>query len=234
MLYETKIFWVFIPMDENIENVSQKSIILDQLEEKMFDRYQSNYKKLEFLTGRLLIKKVLGKLLCLPPNRVSLIKDKYGKLYLSRTTLGYTNKSDLHFNLSHSNNMLILAVSEVAEIGVDIEDIRQDHLNIMSSVFVEEEINFVKAQKDRKKMQECFYRIWTRKEARLKAVGIGLSISPLSFSVPVSNKEVEVGEFLYYTFSPKKNYLASITIINTNKRNFGFTLEEVSFNELIK
>lgn len=67
----------------------------------------------------------------------------------------------VHFNLSHSGDLAVVAVSD-GEIGVDVEQIRDD--------FDYESIAPAPSR-------EAFFRAWTRKEARLKATGVGLGAS---------------------------------------------------------
>ena len=79
---------------------------------------------------------------------------------------------DYHFSVSHTRCAVAAAVSGEA-VGVDIERVRDTDLNLVSSVFSDGELSLLGgAAEDR---LSRFYEIWTKKEARLKRLGTGLS-----------------------------------------------------------
>lgn len=75
------------------------------------------------------------------------------------------------FNISHSGNLVIVGFSEVSEVGVDIEEIKEIDVASMSNYFHPDEINYLKKNSND---LEQFYMIWTKKEAFLKAYGTGI------------------------------------------------------------
>ncbi len=101
-----------------------------------------------------------------------LLEGPHGKPY---------RKSGPAFNLSHSGNKVVLAVSDSTDpfdpVGVDIETIRTGWERAVDRVFTAEEIDWANDDPER------FAMLWTAKEAAVKAIGTGFSISPLSFSV---------------------------------------------------
>lgn len=94
--------------------------------------------------------------------------DENGKPY-------FKNHPDFHFNISHSGNVIAVALSS-APVGVDIEKLRNANLKIAERRFTDKEKAFVKTNED-------FFYVWTRKEAFLKRIGLGLKKSLLSFCV---------------------------------------------------
>lgn len=80
----------------------------------------------------------------------------------------------LHFNLSHSHNMVALAVSE-QPVGIDLEIIDKIHGNIAKRYFTERENAYLDAFEGAEREKE-FFRIWTMKESYLKMTGEGLSL----------------------------------------------------------
>jgi 4'-phosphopantetheinyl transferase len=77
--------------------------------------------------------------------------------------------SGLHVSVSHSGAWVAVAVSTVAEVGVDVEHIGTDDLTALASrVLTADEASAIAGPAD-------FYRFWTRKEALVKATGDGLS-----------------------------------------------------------
>jgi 4'-phosphopantetheinyl transferase len=94
--------------------------------------------------------------------------------------------SDVHFNLSHSGKWALIAVSEGAEVGVDVENVRRpDDLPAVArrlfSTGEQEALNRLTEEK----YAQAFYRCWTRKEAVLKALGFGLSVDPTTIHVGI-------------------------------------------------
>ncbi len=82
----------------------------------------------------------------------------------------------LHFNLSHTNDQGLLAVTRVAEVGVDIEclDRKLDRAGIAERFFSRAEADELASLPEEEQV-EAFGNLWTRKEAWLKATGIGIS-----------------------------------------------------------
>ncbi len=81
----------------------------------------------------------------------------------------------LHFNVSHSEKIAVIAVTRVGEVGIDVERQRAmaDMEDVARLVFDEAERTALRACPTSQR-ESVFYRIWTRKEALLKAVGFGL------------------------------------------------------------
>lgn len=91
------------------------------------------------------------------------------------------------FNLSHSDGLGLLAVSQSAPVGADIERIRRsaDLGEIARASFsARESLALSRFPKDRQ--TEAFFACWTRKEAVVKYDGRGLGLDLASFTVPVS------------------------------------------------
>lgn len=82
----------------------------------------------------------------------------------------------LHFNLSHTNDHGLLAVTRAGEIGVDIEspDRKLDRTGIAGRFFSKAEADELASLPD-EQQAEAFCNLWTRKEAWLKATGVGIS-----------------------------------------------------------
>jgi 4'-phosphopantetheinyl transferase len=105
------------------------------------------------------------------PQAIVFRSGAHGKPYLS----GVDGPSLPHFSLSSSDGRAAFAFSRSAGIGVDIEKIRgiEEMESIAHRHFTPNERDLVlsgtKEQRERR-----FYRVWTRKEAVLKAHGIGL------------------------------------------------------------
>lgn len=105
----------------------------------------------------------------------------YGKPQLVEHQAG---DPPLCFNVSHSGNHVVYAFTRAGEVGIDIECARfgSDWSEIASRYFSRLEQQHWRHLPDDQKV-EAFFRLWTRKEAFLKAVGTGLNLPLDSFSV---------------------------------------------------
>jgi 4'-phosphopantetheinyl transferase len=81
----------------------------------------------------------------------------------------------LHFNLAHAGGRALFAFTRTAEIGVDLENVREveEMECIADRYFAAPEAAALRAL-PRELRVGAFFRIWTRKEAVVKAIGDGL------------------------------------------------------------
>jgi 4'-phosphopantetheinyl transferase len=125
----------------------------------------------------------------------------YGKPY-------YSN-SDMHFNISHSDRM-ILGVIGNREVGIDIERITGADIDIAKHFFTEGERDLILSQKDEDTRSKVFFEIWTRKESFLKAIGTGLNTSLTSFDVCEDQVYYEGRQYDIKNIDIKPEYSAAI------------------------
>lgn len=134
------------------------------------------------IAGRGLVREMLGGYLGEEPGSVLISEGEFGKLHLS----DHLEPDSISFNLSHAGNHLLLAVSAGCEVGVDMEQVRQDlPFRAMAERYFsarEQRELFSLAPVDQ---LPAFYRCWTRKEAYLKGAGTGFSQPANCFDVSV-------------------------------------------------
>lgn len=170
----TEVILLRIPDIITDRDLEKSLCILDEIEYQTYSKYTVDFKKREFLTGRLLMKVTLADRLNLAPSQIRLTYNAYGKPQFP----------NIHFNLSHSAEWITMVVSRHHRVGIDIEHSTNDCLDIMSKVFTLEEKRFVNMQVSKVDRIVAFFLIWTRKEAVMKAIGKGFSIDPKTVSVP--------------------------------------------------
>ncbi len=146
----------------------------------------ANKKRDEVLSQRAIISRgflryILGHSLHMHPTAIPLELTAHGK-----PVLAYDLKHRLNFNVAHSKEMLIVAVSETSQIGVDVEWIDPSkNLNQVANIcLMPEETRFFAFHGNQ---PSVFFKIWTIKEAILKATGLGLAYPMNKFSV-ISSK----------------------------------------------
>lgn len=125
-----------------------------------------------FIGRRYMLRTILAEYLRLPPRALEFIRGVHGKLEV-RTG---TRMPDMTFSLSHSNGVALCALSRSRRVGVDVEWVRPltDMEPIAERVFSAEELPLFLALPESTK-ERAFFELWTRKEACVKAVGLGLS-----------------------------------------------------------
>ena len=194
--------------------------LLDDDELEVFRNYKVAFKKAEFLVGRALTKLLLSKCLEIEPEKIHLIKNNYGKLYL-RDYLKYKNGEFIQFNIAHSHNIVACAFALTNEVGIDIEKVQGPILDIVERFFsVGEKEYITKCELTQRNMMA--YKIWTLKESFIKAKGVGLSIALDSFDVTQLDKEV-----FFKSFVLKEEYYLSIAINNPYKCNFKIRMMDI-------
>jgi len=138
-----------------------------------------------------LLRLLLGRYLGVVPQDLSFDRGIHGKPCLG----GDFTRSDLQFNLSDSQDVVFYAMTRDQPLGIDVEWIRPeiDHQAIAQRFFTVGEYQQLMALPPEERM-DGFYRCWVRKEAYIKALGRGLSLSLTQFDVCIDAK-------------PRDNYL---------------------------
>ncbi len=91
------------------------------------------------------------------------------------------------FNIAHSGNIVICAMTDEGQIGIDIEQIKQLDFADFTDFFTGNEWHYIN---DHPNKFDGFYNFWTRKEAVLKAIGSG-------FHTPLNSVDVSAEELVY-------------------------------------
>lgn len=133
-----------------------------------------------FALRRALLRHVLADYLGRPPASLRFLTGAHGKPSLADLPPG----EDLRFNFSHSGEFALLAVTRGREVGVDIEQHRPklDALGLAASCFAPAEVAALRKLAPAE-VPAAFFAGWTRKEAFIKALGLGLSFPLDAFAV---------------------------------------------------
>lgn len=140
-------------------------------------RMRSVGKRREYLAGRSAMRRVLGLLVDADPRDLAIEHGAHGKPEIA-------GSDRVHFNLSHSGDQALLAVSKTGPIGVDIEETRagRPFKRLARRFFTSAEADWLLGLPPGD-VAAGFYRLWTLKEAYLKAIGTGLTLSSRAFEV---------------------------------------------------
>jgi 4'-phosphopantetheinyl transferase len=145
-------------------------------------RLRAGHVRLQFVIARAALRVLLGNLLSLDTSQVPIEIGAHGKPEVS----GH----DLHFNLAHTANVVLIAITRDCAVGIDVERISREveALDIARSSFSSNEIRDLESIAGADQLQRAFFHCWTRKEAVIKADGRGLSLPLAAFDVPVSEQ----------------------------------------------
>ena len=129
---------------------------------------------------------ILTKYLQTEPANIIIETDALGKPFITPRS----NQPDVHFNLSHSGAFSLAAFRLGVPLGIDIEWMRplEDLGRIAGHYFAAQEVQALAALPFAEQLAG-FYACWTRKEAFIKATGLGLSQSLDRFAVSLKPDE---------------------------------------------
>jgi 4'-phosphopantetheinyl transferase len=163
------------------------------------------------------MRQLLAKYLNCPPASLSYASGEFQKPFLAF--------EDLRFNLSHSNNLALLAVTRCSDIGVDVECCTAHPSALPIDQLSAPEQAFLRAL-PAEQVREAFFTIWTRKEALLKALGLGLHGDLSSFSAlpgighaalhAADDRLTTLPHFESHNLIPARDYQAAVSVLNPN------------------
>ncbi|MCU1304281.1 MAG: 4-phosphopantetheinyl transferase superfamily protein [Candidatus Sulfotelmatobacter sp.] len=168
------------------DNESRWQEILSPDESTRASRFHFPTDRQRFAAARALLRIILAGYLAENPKHLSFSYSKKEKPSLGPDYAA----SGMTFNISHSGGVALLAFARRREIGVDVEQVRQDFdvEAIARRFFSAHEREHLAALPDGEKF-EAFFRCWTRKEAYIKATGDGLSLPLHQFDVSVAAED---------------------------------------------
>jgi len=147
------------------------------------DRFRFESDRRKFCVARASMRLILGRYLKTKAGRLQITTGDYGKPYFAdeRASRG------LRFNLSHSHQIALIAITRVREVGVDIEYMRPNFVTdeVAGHFFSAAEAQELRSLPFELKTQS-FFNCWTRKEAYIKARGEGLYCPLDQFDVSVT------------------------------------------------
>lgn len=138
------------------------------------ERYKFTKDQVRFIATRGVLRTILSRYTGISPGQIRFRYGSHGKPSLDMHQ--NDNAQSLHFNLSHSNDLALIALARTSNIGVDVESLRSNIAfeRLARRHFTASEQNYLFNLSPDLKLY-AFYAIWTRKEAYLKAIGSGLS-----------------------------------------------------------
>jgi 4'-phosphopantetheinyl transferase len=155
-------------MERRLESLSA---LLSDEEIRKARAYRFDHHRRRFCIARGTLRALLGEYLQCSPRSLPLERGPGGK-----PTLAMSIGRGVHFNVSHSADVVLYGFSPDAEVGADIEylDRTLDRDLVVNRAFTQTELEAYYAT-DVKARLSAFFQLWARKEARLKARGLRMA-----------------------------------------------------------
>ncbi|MBT4496083.1 MAG: 4'-phosphopantetheinyl transferase superfamily protein [Gemmatimonadetes bacterium] len=181
---EVHIWWV--DLEQSTGQVDAFLRLLCDEERERAGRFRSREHGAHYAVARGTLRQLLGRYLGALPEKLAFSYGAHGKPDLA----GCYGESGLRFNLSHSHQLALFAVTWRREVGVDVEYPRPqvDIERLARRFFAPVEVAALLSLPEERR-REGFYNCWTRKEAYLKARGEGITVSLDSFAVSLAPGE---------------------------------------------
>ncbi|MGD2118824.1 MAG: 4'-phosphopantetheinyl transferase superfamily protein [Chromatiales bacterium] len=144
-----------------------------------------------YISSRIAMRRLFAELLACAPTDIGINRSPEGKPFVAAP------KTDIEFNLTHSGEMILLAISNCGPVGIDVEPKRElrNKLAIANRVFSTEMLKQLHAAGD---SDLAFVQLWTEFEARQKIHGQGVF------------GEKDDGDIELHQFAPAEQYVASL------------------------
>jgi 4'-phosphopantetheinyl transferase len=192
--------------------------LLSRDERERAEKFRYAEHRQQYIIARASLRRLLAERLRIAPRAVEFVETKHGKPRLAPVH----GSADVEFNLSHSGILALYAFTSGRAVGVDVELIRQvpDADDLAERFFSPTETASLRALPlDRRSL--AFLACWTRKEAFIKALGLGLSCPLDAFDVtidpdaPARITRIEeridrVANWALQAFTPYPCYMAAV------------------------
>lgn len=167
--------WSF-ELERSAEETTRLEAVLDASERERARRFRFPADQARFIVGRGMLRLLLARQVGQPADQLRIGYENAGKPILL--------DHSLPFNLAHSGGLGLLALSGRHPVGVDIERIRPsiETENIAARYFAPDEQALL-GSLPAEERPTAFFHVWTRKEAYMKATGMGLYMPLETFAV---------------------------------------------------
>lgn len=196
-----------------LEEAPDLTGLLSPDERRRAERYVHDAPRRQFTAARGALRLLLGRYTGAAPGSIAFTTTGNGKPVLAG--------GGPHFNVSHSHGLALVALARDLELGVDVECVRErdSYPDLARRYFTPREVACVNSL-------EAFYHAWVRKEAFLKALGLGLShgLERFAVSVPpddparvlhIDGDEAAGGRWSLLALAPAEGYVGALAAQGT-------------------
>ncbi|KAL5067679.1 hypothetical protein RYX36_018566 [Vicia faba] len=181
-------FWYVLPNEVKCTNLLNRYFeILSPCEKENVLRMRGEELKKSALLARALVRTTLARYQTncqIGPKSLKFRKNSYGKPEVDWQYADDWNLPPLHFNISHTSSLIACGVTVGSRIGIDVEEkqrrLKNDILAFARRYFSPHEVEMLAHIVDPELRRHEFIKLWTLKEAYVKALGTGFSASPFN------------------------------------------------------
>jgi 4'-phosphopantetheinyl transferase len=154
--------------------------LLNDAEREQQKRFYFERDRLRYLVTRALVRTVLSRYAPIDPRRWLFSTNAYGRPQIANRE---ASALQLSFNISHTQDLIVLGVTKRRALGVDVENVRARAISIdIADRFFAPAETAELAAVPAHRQQDRFFEYWTFKESYIKARGMGLSLPLDKFS----------------------------------------------------
>jgi len=191
--------------------------LLDDAEVRRAQQFRFERHRRRFITGRGVMRILLGRYTGRLPQALDLSYNPHGKPSLK-------DAGSLEFNFTNSRDLALLCVARQRQLGIDLEHLGRhaDYAGIVNRFFAEREVEELFSIPEGRR-HAAFLTGWTRKEAYIKALGMGLSLPLGKFAVTIDPEVApslisaddmpdEPDRWAFRHLEPEPGYVASLAV----------------------
>jgi 4'-phosphopantetheinyl transferase len=218
---------------------------LNQEERIRADRFRQSTSRNQHVVGRGMARRLLGRDR-IDPKAICFAAAKYGKPYVTEPA-----EAQLPFNVAHTDGLVMCGIGNRIDdlVGIDVEKLdRRTDPGLANRYFSAPEIRFLENYQSDADRRNAFLRIWTLKEAFIKAIGTGLQTPLADFAfeeidserphIRMLNQSLESNtEWSFMSIEPRPGYIGAVAVgavltgAVLTKREAGVTLRR--FEDLL-
>lgn len=142
------------------------------------------------LYGKLLLRRLFRETHGINLDFRKLVRDSYRRPHL-------IGVSDVDFNISHTAGLVVCAYAGDGRLGIDVERHGPVDLTEFRRVFTDREYRYLSGQTD---LERAFFRLWTKKEAVMKADGRGFQLDPRTIDALSDTVRIESATYHLQSF----------------------------------
>ena len=197
--------------------INAAKTLLSPAERTRTDAFRNEQARRNYIISHAALRQILADRLKGSLAEIAFQTGTYGK-----PALAGTGEGRLEFNLTHSGDVALVAVTSGSEVGIDVETVRPmpDAVRIAERFFSAAESDALK-QLPETEQATAFLNLWTRKESLTKGTGLGIANFLARFEV-TSGAEAKVktidgdprlaAQWTLHSFQPVPGYLAAVAV----------------------
>jgi len=220
-----------IDISKSTNNIYLLYDIISQERKYRISKYAFKKDKDRSILAEALLRYVLEKEYGLKNEEIKIGLGAYNKPYL-------INAEDIFFNLSHSGKWIYCGIGD-NELGVDVEIIDNNYIEIARRFFAKSEYQYI-CQQSPENQKDFFYKFWTLKESYVKAVGKGLYIDFNSFCFKIENNNIKLivdgnlqTAYQFISCKLDSEYWRALCVHDSRKIDFNNSLNKIEIQQLI-